>query len=100
MKTRFSKFMSLLVSLVMLISMITVVNVHAADFGGLTAKSSGTSTVTVETDNTYSGDGAVKINDLILVQSHILGTKMLSGAKLYAGDTSYDGLLYHQAEHP
>jgi len=49
------------------------------------------STYTIAVRGDTSGDGAIKINDLILVQSHILGTKMLSGAKLYAGDTSYDG---------
>ena len=37
-----------------------------------------------------SGDGLIKINDLILVQSHILGTRVLNGIYFYAADTSYD----------
>lgn len=49
------------------------------------------STYTIAVRGDTSGDGAIKINDLILVQSHILGTKVLTGAKLFAGDTSYDG---------
>ena len=50
-----------------------------------------TYTIAVRGDTT--GDGAIKINDLILVQSHILGTKVLSGVKLFAGDPSYDGVV-------
>ena len=40
-----------------------------------------------------SGDGVVKINDLILVQSHILGTRLLTDVRLYAGDVNYDGAV-------
>ena len=40
-----------------------------------------------------SGDGVVKINDLILVQSHILGTRLLTDVRLYAGDVNYDGAI-------
>ena len=40
-----------------------------------------------------SGDGVVKINDLILVQSHILGTRLLTDVKLFAGDVNYDGVV-------
>ena len=40
-----------------------------------------------------SGDGVVKINDLILVQSHILGARLLTDVKLYAGDVNYDGVI-------
>lgn len=50
-------------------------------------------TYTIAVRGDTSGDGLIKINDLILVQSHILGTKGLSGAKLFAGDTSYDGVV-------
>ena len=38
-----------------------------------------------------SGDGVVKINDLILIQSHILGKKVLANENYLAGDTSFDG---------
>ena len=40
-----------------------------------------------------NGDGMVKINDLILVQSHILEKSMLTDIKLYAADVNYDGYI-------
>ena len=40
-----------------------------------------------------NGDGIVKINDLILVQSHILETRKLDGDKFLAGDVNYDGVV-------
>ena len=49
------------------------------------------STYTIAVRGDTTGDGVIKINDLILVQSHILGTNVLTGAKLFAGDTTYDG---------
>ena len=39
------------------------------------------------------GDVIVKINDLILVQSHILETRKLDGDKFLAGDVNYDGVV-------
>ena len=35
----------------------------------------------------------VKINDLILVQSHILGKTKLTNEKLYAADVNYDSYV-------
>ena len=40
-----------------------------------------------------SGDGIVKINDLILVQSHILEKNTLKDIKMYAADVNYDGIV-------
>jgi len=40
-----------------------------------------------------NGDGMVKINDLILVQSHILGKTKLTNEKLYAADVNYDSYV-------
>lgn len=48
---------------------------------------------TIAVRGDVNGDGAVKINDLILVQSHILNKGKLTGYKLYAGDTNYDGAV-------
>lgn len=47
-------------------------------------------TYTIAVRGDVSGDGVVKINDLILVQSHILGTKTATGEKFYAADVNYD----------
>ncbi len=46
---------------------------------------------TIAVRGDVNGDGVIKINDLILVQSHILNKGKLTGYKLYAGDTNYDG---------
>ena len=48
---------------------------------------------TIAVRGDVNGDGSVKINDLILVQSHILNKGKLIGYKLYAGDTNYDGAV-------
>lgn len=48
---------------------------------------------TIAVRGDVNGDGTVKINDLILVQSHILNKGKLTGYKLYAGDTNYDGAV-------
>ena len=48
-------------------------------------------TYTIAVRGDTSGDGLIKINDLILIQSHILGTRKLTDVKLYAGDVNYDG---------
>lgn len=48
---------------------------------------------TIAVRGDVNGDGAVKINDLILVQSHILKKATLSGYKFYAGDVNYDGTV-------
>jgi len=40
-----------------------------------------------------NGDGAVKINDLILLQSHILEKTKLTNEKMYAADINYDSNL-------
>jgi len=40
-----------------------------------------------------SGDGIIKINDLILVQSHILEKNNLKDIKMYAADVNYDGVI-------
>ena len=48
---------------------------------------------TIAVRGDVNGDGSVKINDLILVQSHILNKGKLTGYKLYAGDTNYDGAV-------
>ena len=37
-----------------------------------------------------SGDGQVKLNDFILIQSHILGKLTLENEKFYAGDVNFD----------
>lgn len=47
--------------------------------------------IAVRGDST--GDGVVKINDLILIQSHILGTRYLEGDKFLAADVNYDGVI-------
>ncbi|MEE1047901.1 MAG: hypothetical protein U0M60_10815, partial [Clostridia bacterium] len=64
MKTRINKFMSLLLAMVMLISMITVVNVSAATVGGLTLKTSGTAAVAESTEQVYSGDKSIKFTSV------------------------------------
>ncbi len=46
---------------------------------------------TIAVRGDVNGDGVVKINDLILVQSHILGTRSVTGEKFYAADVNYDG---------
>lgn len=38
-----------------------------------------------------TGDGVIKINDLILIQSHILEKRMTEGVYFYAADVNYDG---------
>lgn len=48
-------------------------------------------TYTISVRGDVNGDGVVKINDLILVQSHILGTRTVTGDKFYAADVNYDG---------
>lgn len=55
--------------------------------------SSDASTYYIAVRGDTSGDGVVKINDLILVQSHILGTRSLTDVRLYAGDVNYDGAV-------
>ncbi|MDE5888619.1 MAG: hypothetical protein K2H20_01220 [Bacilli bacterium] len=61
---------------------------------GYKIKIKGTSeelTYTISVRGDVNGDGVVKINDLILVQSHILGTRTVTGDKFYAADVNYDG---------
>ena len=48
-------------------------------------------TYTIAVRGDTSGDGLIKINDLILIQSHILGTRKLTDVKFFAGDVNYDG---------
>lgn len=48
---------------------------------------------TIAVRGDVNGDGVVKINDLILVQSHILKKATLTGCKFYAGDVNYDGTV-------
>lgn len=48
-------------------------------------------TYTIAVRGDVNGDGLVKINDLILIQSHILERAELTGVKYYAADVSYDG---------
>ena len=40
-----------------------------------------------------NGDGVVKINDLILIQSHILSKAKLTNEKFYAADINYDSVI-------
>ena len=40
-----------------------------------------------------NGDGIIKINDLILVQSHILEKNKLSNLNFFAADVNYDGII-------
>lgn len=50
-------------------------------------------TFTIAVRGDINGDGMVKINDLILVQSHILEKNILTGVKFYAADVNYDGYI-------
>lgn len=47
-------------------------------------------TYTIAVRGDVNGDGAVKINDLILIQSHILGKNILKNEKVLAADINYD----------
>ena len=59
----------------------------------ITIEGATTATYTISIKGDLSGDGEVKINDLILIQSHILGKATVSGAKYYAADISGDGAI-------
>ena len=48
---------------------------------------------TISIRGDISGDGLVKINDLILVQSHILSKSFLDGYKFYGADLNNDGFI-------
>lgn len=50
-------------------------------------------TYTIAVRGDTNGDANVKINDLILVQSHILGTRVLTDVRLFAADVNYDGAV-------
>lgn len=50
-------------------------------------------TYTISVRGDINGDGAVKINDLILLQSHILEKVKLTNEKMYAADINYDSNL-------
>lgn len=50
-------------------------------------------TFTIAVRGDTSGDGLIKINDLILVQSHILKKVNLDGYKFYGADLNYDGAI-------
>ena len=50
-------------------------------------------TFTISVRGDTSGDGLIKINDLILVQSHILKKVNLDGYKFYGADLNYDGAI-------
>ena len=52
-----------------------------------------TKTYTIAVRGDLNGDGIVKINDLILVQSQILGKTKLTNEKYYAADTNYDNSI-------
>ncbi len=52
-----------------------------------------TKTFTIAVRGDLSGDGVVKINDLILIQSHILGSRTLTGEMLLSADINYDGVV-------
>ena len=47
-------------------------------------------TYTISVRGDVTGDGLVKINDLILIQSHILDKSKLEDEQFYAADSSYD----------
>lgn len=77
MKTRINKFMSLLLAMVMLISMITVVNVSAA-IDGIFSTCSGTGTVVeLSTEKGYDG-----VNSIYFDNTH--------GGKVWIGDSKAD----------
>lgn len=50
-------------------------------------------TYTIAVRGDINGDGVVKINDLILLQSHILQTRKLSDINYLAADVNYDGVI-------
>lgn len=50
-------------------------------------------TYTIAVRGDASGDGVIKINDLILLQSQILGKISLKDEKYFAADVNYDGVL-------
>lgn len=52
-----------------------------------------TKTYTIAVRGDTNGDGIVKINDLILVQSHILESRLLGDVRFLAGDVNYDGVV-------
>jgi len=56
--------------------------------------SGGTSTtLTIVITGDASGDGIIDVQDLLVIQKHILGTAKISGAKLKAGDSSRDNIV-------
>lgn len=66
-------------------------NLVTGDIITITGATTASYTISVKGD--INGDGVVKINDLILVQSHILGKTNLTGEKFYAADISGDGSI-------
>ena len=50
-------------------------------------------TFTIAVRGDISGDGIIKINDLILVQSHILEKNTLKDVMMYAADVNFDGVI-------
>lgn len=50
-------------------------------------------TYTIAVRGDINGDGSIKVPDLILVQSHILNKKAVTGIYFYAADLNYDGVV-------
>lgn len=53
----------------------------------------GSISYTISVKGDINGDSIVQIKDLILVQSHILNKKRLTGYSFYAGDINNDGVI-------
>jgi hypothetical protein len=50
-------------------------------------------TYTIAVRGDINGDGVVNLKDFVLIQSHILEKKIMTGVNLYAGDVNYDGKI-------
>lgn len=52
-----------------------------------------TATYTISVKGDINGDGEVKLQDFVLVQSHILGKSALTGVRFYAADINNDNAI-------
>ena len=52
-----------------------------------------TATYTISVKGDINGDGEVKLQDFVLVQSHILGKSALAGVRFYAADINNDNAI-------
>jgi len=59
----------------------------------VTDASAGTRTYPIAARGDVSGDGAISLLDLLMIQKYLLGTHTLEAANLLAGDVDSDGAV-------